>query len=201
MMRGAGEGTGSRWPRERKSTKRPKKWTTTQLAQSFASATAAKPITRQTAEKSLAQFLERVTRVNQDDRFLAKVTRVILFGSYLNPEAMKLGDVDVGVELQPNEPDRTRLRELNYRRVEQLENKGHRFGRVLDREVWWHAETFRFLKGRGRSISLLDYKVEKEFVDQVPHKVLFSSPQERPKPAKEAPKEIPRTRRQKGCPF
>src|SRR5579864_3449022 len=54
--------------------KGPKKWTTTHLAQSFASATAARPITRQTAEKALAQFLERVNRVNHDDRFLAKVT-------------------------------------------------------------------------------------------------------------------------------
>jgi predicted nucleotidyltransferase len=179
----------------------PKKWTTTQLAQSFASATAAKPITRQTAEKSLAQFLERVNRVNHDDRFLAKVTRVILFGSYLNPELKELVDVDVGVELQPKESDRKRLRELNYERVEQFENNGHRLGRALDREVWWHAETFRFLKGRSRSISLLDYQVEKEFVDQVPHKVLFSAREERSKPAKEPSKEIRRTRRPKGCPF
>jgi hypothetical protein len=65
------------------------------------------------------------------------------------------------------------LRLLNYQRIEQFERKGHRFSRALDREVWWHAETFRFLKGRSRSISLLDYKAEKEFVDQVPHKVLF----------------------------
>src|SRR5712671_1378643 len=36
--------------------KRPKTWTTTQLAQSFSSATAAKPITRKTAEKTLTQF-------------------------------------------------------------------------------------------------------------------------------------------------
>ena len=34
-----------------------KKWATTQLAQSFATATAAKRITRQTAEKALAQFM------------------------------------------------------------------------------------------------------------------------------------------------
>ncbi len=179
----------------------PKKWATTQLAQCFASATAAKPITRQTAEKSLAQFLERVTRVNQDDRFLAKVTRVILFGSYLSPELKKLGDVDVGVELQPKESDRKRLRELNYQRVEQFENEGHRFGRALDREVWWHAETFRFLKGRSRSISLLDYRLEKEFVDKVPHTVLFSAPHEKSKPANESSKEIRRTRRPKGCPL
>jgi predicted nucleotidyltransferase len=106
-------------------------------------------------QRKQAQFLERVNRLNHDDRFLGKVTRVILFGSYLNPEASKLGDVDVGVELQPKESDRKRL---------------------------------------------LDYKTENEFVDQVPHKVLFSAPQERSKPAKEPSKEIRRTRRPKGCP-
>src|SRR6202022_3145393 len=88
----------------------PKQWTTTQLAQSFGSATAAKPITRQTAKKALAQFLERVDRVNHDDQFLAKVTRVVLFGSYLRAEMERLGDVDVGGELQPKESDWQRLR-------------------------------------------------------------------------------------------
>ena len=56
--------------------KGPKTWTTTQLAQSFGSATAAKRITRQTADAALAQLLERVDRVNSDDYFLAQVTCV-----------------------------------------------------------------------------------------------------------------------------
>jgi len=175
--------------------KGPKTWTTTQLAQSFGSATAAKPITRRTAEAALAQFLERVERVNNDDHFLARVTRVVLFGSYLRAEADRLGDVDVGVELQPKESDRKRLRESNYQRVAELERKGHRFNRALDREVWWYLEAFRFLKGKSRSISLLDYRTEREFVDRVPHKVLFSAPGEELKPAEEQPKEVGRSRR------
>ena len=40
----------------------PKTWTTTSLAQSFGSATAAKPITRKTAEAALARLLERIER-------------------------------------------------------------------------------------------------------------------------------------------
>ena len=40
-------------------------WAVTQAGRTFSSATAAKPITRATAEKALAQFLERVTEVNQ----------------------------------------------------------------------------------------------------------------------------------------
>jgi hypothetical protein len=77
-----------------------KAWTTTQLAQSLACATAAKPITRRTAEAALAAFLERVQRVNRDDLFLAKVTRVIVFGSYLQKDLARLGDVDIAVELE-----------------------------------------------------------------------------------------------------
>jgi hypothetical protein len=181
--------------------KGPRTWTTTQLAQSFGSATAAKPITRQTAAAALAQFLERVDLVNSDDHFLARVTRVILFGSYLRAEVDRLGDVDVAVELRPKQADRGRLRELNHRRAAELERSGHRFRRTLDRESWWQTETFQFLKGRSRSISLVDYQTEKEFVDRVPHKVLFAAPEARAKPAKDSPTQVRRARRPKDCPF
>jgi predicted nucleotidyltransferase len=107
----------------------PKTWTTTQLAQSFGSATAAKPITRRTAETALARLRERIEHVNHDSHFLAKVTRVVVFGSYLRGDADRLGDVDVAVELEPKEENRLRLRELNYRRVAASERKGHRFSR------------------------------------------------------------------------
>src|SRR5580658_7211808 len=76
---------------------------TTQLAQSFGSATAAKPITRQTADHALSQLLERVNQVNSDERFLAKVTKVVVLGSYLRSGVDRLSDLDVAVELQPKE--------------------------------------------------------------------------------------------------
>ena len=128
--------------------KGPKAWTTTQLAQSFASASAAKPITRKTAETALSRLLERIDRVNHDNYFLAKVMRVIVFGSYLHADVDRLGDVDVAVELTPKESDRQCLRELNYRRVAVSEKKGRRFSGMLDREMWWRLETFHFLKGQ-----------------------------------------------------
>jgi predicted nucleotidyltransferase len=147
---------------------------TTQLAQSFGSATAAKPITRQTADIALFQLLERVDQVNRGEYFLAKVTKVVVFGSYLRAGVDRLSDLDIAVELQPKEPDWDRLRELTQKRVEQLQSAGRRFRNWLDIEYYWHLEAFRFLKGRSRAISLLDYKAEKKFVDMVPHKVLFS---------------------------
>jgi len=182
--------------------KGPKTWRTTQRAQSIACATAAKPITRRTAEAALARFLERVDRVNKDSRFLAKVTRVIVFGSYLRADQDRLGDVDVAVELVPKQRDRKCLRELNYRRVAESERQGHRFSGVLDRESWWQLEPFRFLKGRSRAISLHDNRAEKVFVDQVPHRILISpAAEEERRSAMEPPKDLRRSRRPKGCPF
>ena len=147
---------------------------TTPLAQAFGSATAAKPITRQTADRVLSQLVERINRVNRDECFLAKVTKVVVFGSYLRADVDRLSDLDVAVELQPKEADWDRLRELNQRRVEQLQMAGRRISSWIEAEYWWHLETFRFLKGRSRAISLIDYKAEKEFVDKVPHVALFS---------------------------
>jgi hypothetical protein len=90
----------------------PQTWTTTQRAHSLAAATAAKPITRATAEAALAHLLERVKRVNRDSHFLGKVTRVIV-GSYLRADMDRLRDVDVAIEVAPKQADRRRLRQLN----------------------------------------------------------------------------------------
>ena len=61
-------------------------WKVTQAGRTLSSATAAKRVTRTTAEKALEQFLGRVEQVNNDPYFLGKVTRVVLFGSMLKPE-------------------------------------------------------------------------------------------------------------------
>jgi len=146
---------------------------TTQFAQSFGSATAAKPITRQTADHALSQLLERVNQVNRDECFLAKVTKVVVLGSYLRAEVDRLSDLDIAVELQPKEANWDRLGELTRNRVEQLQAAGRRFN-WIEAEYWWHLEAFQFLKSRSRAISLIDYKAEREFVDRVPHQVLLS---------------------------
>jgi predicted nucleotidyltransferase len=40
-----------------------------------------------------------VELVNNDPYFLAKVTRVVLFGSLLKPEVERLSDIDLAVEV------------------------------------------------------------------------------------------------------
>jgi predicted nucleotidyltransferase len=176
--------------------------TTTQLARSFGSATAAKPITRQTADRALSQLLERVNQVNSDEYFLAKVTKVVVLGSYLRADVDRLSDLDIAVELQPKEANWDRLRELTLKRVEQLQVAGRGFRSWLEMEHWWHREAFRFLKNRSRTISLIDYAAEKEFVDRVPHLVLISMATDVAQSRHEVTKDPPRRRRRPNdCPF
>lgn len=80
---------------------------------------------------------KRSTLAARDDRFLAKVTRVIVFGSYLRAGVDRLSDVDIdiAVELAPKEGKRNEFRELNYRRVASSGTQGSSFSGILDREL------------------------------------------------------------------
>ncbi len=87
-------------------------------------------------------------------RVLAKVTKVVVLGSYLRADVDRLSDLDIAVELQPKEANWDRLRELTLKRVEQLQMAGRGFRNWLEMEYWWHREAFGFLKNRSRTVSL-----------------------------------------------
>jgi len=177
-------------------------WEVSQAGRTFSSATAAKRITRATAEKALRQFLGRVERVNNDPYFLGKVTRVVLFGSMLKPEVERLSDVDVAVEVAAKEADLDRARVKNYERVEELAAQGHRFRNFMEQEGCWYWEVFGYLKGRSRVIALADYALEKRLVLRVPHRVLFRSVESTSSvPSSRTPPRPVRKRRPRDCPF
>jgi predicted nucleotidyltransferase len=174
-------------------------WSVTQAGRRLSVASAAKPVTRATAEKSLAEFLDRVEQVNSNSYFLGRAVRVVLFGSMLKPEVMRLSDVDLAVELVTKEADSGRACEQNYRRAEELAEKGKQFRNVLDWELCWYFETRHFLKGGSRVLAMADYKAEKALVLAVPHRFLIGEPEQIAAPYTPTP--APRQRRPRGCPF
>ena len=70
----------------------------TLLGSTFSLASAALPLRHATAERRLAEFLDRVRAVNANDGFFYRVHKVILFGSYLT-DRKRINDIDVAVEL------------------------------------------------------------------------------------------------------
>lgn len=178
----------------------PGTWEVNQAGQRLSSASAAQPVTRATAERALAQFLERVDRINRDSYFLARATRVVLFGSLLKPDVERLSDVDLAVELVEKETDSDRARARNEQRAEELAAQGHRFRHFVEVAACWYLETLRFLKGGSRVIALADYRVEKALVLAVPHRFLLGEPEEAPqKPG--SPRPPARRARPRWSPF
>lgn len=181
---------------------RPDIWTITQAGQRLSSATAAKPVSRVTAERVLCEFLERVDRVNRDAYFLGRVNRVVLFGSMLRPEVAILSDLDLAVEIVPKNGNWDQLQQENQERVEELVDRGRKFRNILEIYAHWHLEVFRFLKGRSRVVSLADYAAEKSLILRVPHRMLLG--EDEPPPVEAAPRPEPHAksgRRPRDCPF
>ena len=122
-------------------------WTFCQAGMTLTAATAAKRLTRATAERALATFMERVARVNSDSYFLGQVSRVALFGSMLNPDIARPSDIDLAVEIVPKIADPDTHIQRNNERVQQLLTLDYPFRHSIEYAACWHLEVFRFLKG------------------------------------------------------
>jgi hypothetical protein len=73
-------------------------WKTTLQGNVLALASALRPLRRSSADRALAEYLDRVHQLNADPYYLYKVRKALLFGSMLS-EAVQVGDVDLAVEL------------------------------------------------------------------------------------------------------
>ena len=118
----------------------------------FANASAARSITRATAERKVKEFLERVDEVNSNPYYLYQVNRVRVFGSYLT-DAERLNDVDLVVEIVPKESERTRAHELDMQRVSEARQDGRHFSNIVDELFWPQNQVLLFLKARSRVYS------------------------------------------------
>ena len=101
-------------------------WTTTIKGNSLGLASAAPPLKRSTANRVVEQFLLRVQHVNENTYYLFLVKKVVVFGSFLS-EKERINDVDIGVYLQPKEPDMDRHFALCQERTKLAFEEGRNF--------------------------------------------------------------------------
>lgn len=113
------------------------------------------PVSRQTAQKRLDEFMNRVRQVNMDSRFLYRVGKVVVFGSFITG-ASHVGDLDLAIELRPKEPDGKKHAALLLARAAQAAGNGRQFHNFVERLTFGHDEVRLFLKGRSRILQLTD---------------------------------------------
>jgi len=119
----------------------------------LAQASAARPLQRATAERKLSDFLGRVRRINEDDYYLYRVKKVLVFGSYLTT-AERINDIDVAVDLVHRWQDPDKHARLRDARIEEAMRSGRRFGNISEEVSWPQMEALLALKARSRAISL-----------------------------------------------
>ena len=145
-------------------------WENTIRGNALAMATTARPVKRKTAEKALTQFLGRVSAINENDEVAYRVTRVVVFGSYLT-QASEINDVDLLVDLKPRNTNRKEQEILERATRARAINNGRQFADIVDELYWPLYEVRLLLKNRSRTLSL--HYEDHALVKQLDHRVVF----------------------------
>ncbi len=130
-------------------------WKLTLRGSALSKALFSAPVSRRNAEKKLIEFMERVHQVSEDGRFLYRVSKVIIFGSFLT-EAPTVGDLDIAIDLEPKEPDIKKHSDLTLARANMAARNGKRFQNFVEKLFFADHEVRSFLKARSRIIQLTD---------------------------------------------
>ena len=112
-------------------------------------------VSRRNAERRLSEFMDRVREVNESGRFLFRVRKVVLFGSFLS-ESSTIGDLDVAIDLVPKELDAKKHSELLLAHANAAALCGKRFQNFVQRLDFAAQEVRSYLKARSRIIQLTD---------------------------------------------
>jgi predicted nucleotidyltransferase len=148
------------------------RWLNTIKGNALANASAAKPVKRAVAEKHLLLFLKRVEHVNASNQYAYRVSKVVVFGSYLS-DSSDLGDVDIAVELTAATSNSAELSRLLDSRRKVAIMEGRSFKSTFDEIIWPVQEVLLYLKSGSRIINL--HRIEDDVLElpQTVQKVLY----------------------------
>lgn len=158
-------------------------WSLTVKGNALANASTAPPVKRSTAGRKLRELLGKVEQVRDDDRFLYRVERLVLFGSYLRDDQGRVGDLDIALDLQSKFEDRDERWAAEEEKRRAAREAGRHFQNYVVELSWPRDEVLLFLKSRSRTISLTNFSDQAEFFAGVPHEVIY----EHPGPPREIP--------------
>lgn len=123
------------------------------------------------ADKIFNGFMKRVAEINEDENCIYRVSRLILFGSYLNPAADDYGDIDIAYELERKINDDKRFSEESQRIIANAIADGKVFSSIIEEVCYPSDIVLRYLKNRSPYISL--HRVEDIEIISAPHKQIY----------------------------
>jgi predicted nucleotidyltransferase len=150
-------------------------WKRTVRGGALANALFSKPVSRRLAEKSLSEFLDRVQLINSKSRFLYRVWKVVVFGSFLS-DAPIVGDLDLAVDLRQKEKDGRKHTALALTRANEAAGSGKQFRNYAEALSFAEQEVIMFLKARSRILQLA--RCDDGVLTITESRVIYESPDE-----------------------
>lgn len=123
------------------------RWVPTMAGNALAMASFGKPITRATADRLLAEVLDRAVALNADPRKIVRIERIRVFGSYLDPSVERLGDLDLELRV-------ARRPDASQSSLEYAIASGRRFASSTQQLMWPREELARLLRNRSTAINI-----------------------------------------------
>ncbi len=175
-------------------------WKRTVKGGALANALFSKPVSRQTAEKTMSEFLDHVGKVNANTYFLYRVQKAVVFGSFLG-DAPFVGDLDIAVDLRPRENDPRKHSALIRARANEALIGGGEFSNFVEALQFAEQEVIMFLKSRSRILQLT--RCDDGVLNIAESRVIFESPEKNPvAPMDSVPlRQVRRSKKPNGCPF
>lgn len=112
------------------------------------------PLNRVKADKILKDFMQRVEEINSSDYYLYSVSKILLFGSYIQENAIDFGDIDIAFELEKKIKNSNEHKRLNSDLVKKARDEGRSFSSYVDEIFYSRTLVVLKLKNRNRYISL-----------------------------------------------
>lgn len=112
------------------------------------------PINKTKADKLFKEFMERVEEINSNDYYLYKVTKIVLFGSYIDPEKTDYADIDIAFKINRKAKSTKEFLKLDEQRIKEAEMAGKSFTSFFDELGYTERVVLHKLKNRCRYISL-----------------------------------------------
>lgn len=112
------------------------------------------PINKLKADKLLRDFIQRVQEINNDDYYLYRVSKILLFGSYIREDATDYADIDIAFELEKKITDQNKFLKLSLMLVDEAKDKGKSFSSFFEEICYARSLVLLKLKNRNRYISL-----------------------------------------------
>lgn len=129
------------------------------------------PINKEKADRIFQEFMQRVDEVNNDNFYLYRIRKLLLFGSYLNPNNSDYGDIDIAFDLERKIENYDTFLEANRKLVHEVKKNGKSFSSFLDEMLYSKKLVLLKLKDRNRYISL--HSIEDEILNNVQSKQIY----------------------------